>query len=91
MWVDNVNDVNRIFSNRLSYLKGSHLLYMLRWILGDATFFTGVNNYINDPSLAYGYVTTANLKSHLEAASAKNLTYFFGSMVHRAGVSFVPG
>lgn len=77
VWVDNVNDVNRIFSNRLSYLKGSHLLYMLRWILSDATFFTAVNNYINDPALAYGYVTTANLKSHLEAASGKDLTYFF--------------
>jgi disulfide bond formation protein DsbB len=77
VWVDNVNDVNRIFSNRLSYLKGSHLLYMLRWIMGDATFFTAVNNYINDPALAYGYVTTANLKSHLEAASGKDLTYFF--------------
>ena len=77
VWVDNVNDVNRIFSNRLSYLKGSHLLYMLRWILGDATFFTAVNNYISDPALAYGYATTANLKSHLEAASGKDLTYFF--------------
>lgn len=77
VWVDNVNDVNRIFNSRLSYLKGSHLLYMLRWILGDATFFTGVNNYINDPALAYGYATTANLKSHLEAASGTNLTYFF--------------
>ena len=77
VWVDNVNDVNRIFSNRLSYLKGSHLLYMLRWILGDATFFTAVHNYINDPALAYGYVTTANLKNHLEAASGKDLTYFF--------------
>ncbi|WP_353718533.1 M1 family aminopeptidase [Dyadobacter sp. 676] len=77
VWVDNVSDVNRIFSNRLSYLKGSHLLYMLRWILGDATFFTAVNNYLSDPALAYGYATTADLKSHLEAASGKDLTYFF--------------
>nr|WP_295923379.1 M1 family aminopeptidase [uncultured Dyadobacter sp.] len=77
VWVDNVNDVNRIFSNRLSYLKGSHLLYMLRWILGDATFFAAIKNYINDPSLAYGFVTTANLKAHLETASGKDLTYFF--------------
>lgn len=77
VWVDNVNDVNRIFSSRLSYLKGSHLLYMLRWILGDATFFSAVNNYINDPALAYGYATTTNLKSHLEAASGKDMTYFF--------------
>lgn len=77
VWVDNVSDANRIFSSRLSYLKASHLLYMLRWILGDATFFAAVNSYLGDPALAYGYATTANLKAHLEAASGKNLTYFF--------------
>lgn len=77
VWVDNVNDVNRIFSNRLSYLKGSHLLYMLRWVLGDATFFNAVQNYINDPVVAYGFATTAILKNHLETASGKDLTYFF--------------
>ncbi|MCE6987549.1 M1 family aminopeptidase [Dyadobacter sp. CY323] len=75
--VDNVNDENRIFSNRLSYLKGSHLLYLLRWILGDAVFFTAVNNYLADPALAYGFATTDKLKNHLEASSGKNLTYFF--------------
>ncbi|TLV02296.1 M1 family aminopeptidase [Dyadobacter luticola] len=75
--VDNVNDINRIFDNRLSYYKGSYLLYMLRWILSDNVFKTAINNYLNDPALAYGYATTANLKSHLEAASGRNLTYFF--------------
>ncbi|WAC15156.1 M1 family aminopeptidase [Dyadobacter pollutisoli] len=77
VWVDDITNVNRIFSNRLSYYKGSHLLYMLRWILGDATFFTAVKNYINDPALAYGFATTNHLKGHLEAASGKDLTYFF--------------
>lgn len=75
--VDNVNDPNRIFSSRLSYYKGSHLLYMLRWILGDVDFFQAVRNYQNDPALGYGFATTANLKSHLETVSGKDLTYFF--------------
>jgi hypothetical protein len=50
---------------------------MLRWILGNAVFFTAVKNYINDPALAYGFATTNHLKSHLESVSGKNLTYFF--------------
>lgn len=75
--VDDVTNVNRIFNNRLSYTKGSHLLYMLRWILGDAVFFSGIRNYINDASLAYNFAKTENLKSHLEAVSGKDLTYFF--------------
>lgn len=75
--VDNVNDPNRIFSGRLSYTKGSHLLYMLRWIMGDVKFFQAISNYQQDPALAFGYATTANLKAHLEAVAGKDLTYFF--------------
>jgi aminopeptidase N len=77
VWVDDVTSSARIFSNRLSYYKGSYLLYMLRWILGDALFFNAVKNYLQDPALAYGFATTADLKGHLEAASGKDLTYFF--------------
>ena len=77
VWVDNISSSARIFDNRLSYYKGSHLLYMLRWLLSDAVFFTGVTNYLQDPALAYGFATTADLKQHLEDASGKNLTYFF--------------
>ncbi|WP_165940033.1 M1 family aminopeptidase [Dyadobacter psychrotolerans] len=75
--VDNVTNISRIFNFRLSYNKGSHLLYMLRWILGDAVFYTAVRNYLNDPSLAYNFAKTENLKQHLESASGKDLTYFF--------------
>ncbi|MCF0048845.1 T9SS type A sorting domain-containing protein [Dyadobacter sp. LJ53] len=75
--VDDVSSPNRIFSQRLSYFKGSHLLFMLRWILSDAVFFAAVKNYLQDPALAYGFATTDNLKSHLEAVSGKDLTYFF--------------
>ncbi len=75
--VDDITSVSRIFSNRLSYYKGSHLIYMLRWILGDAVFFEAITNYLSDPALAYKYANTANLKTHLETTSGKNLDYFF--------------
>ncbi len=75
--VDDVTNVNRIFSNRFSYLKGSHLLYMLRLILTDSVFFTAIHNYLNDPALSFKFAKTADLKAHLEAASGKNLNYFF--------------
>ena len=73
---DTTND-NRIFSGRLSYNKGSYLVQMLKWILGDEDFKHAIKNYLNDPRLAYGYATTNDLKQHLEAVSGKNLTYFF--------------
>jgi aminopeptidase N len=75
--VDDITNVNRIFDGRLSYTKGSHLLYMLRWILGDAVFFKAIQAYQNDPALQYGFATTADLKKNLEKTSGKNLTNFF--------------
>jgi aminopeptidase N len=75
--VDDTTSVNRIFDSRLSYTKGSHLLYMLRWILGDNAFFTALRNYQIDPAIIYGFATTADLKRNMEQASGKDLTYFF--------------
>ncbi|MEO6406454.1 MAG: M1 family aminopeptidase [Ferruginibacter sp.] len=75
--VDDTTNVNRIFSGRLSYNKGSGLLNMLRFILGDSTFFRGLRRYQLDPSIAYGFAHTADLKRNLEQESGKDLSYFF--------------
>lgn len=75
--VDDTTNPNRIFDGRLSYNKGSHLLYMLRLKLGDTVFFNALRNYQKDPKIIYGFARTADLKRHLEQASGKNLTEFF--------------
>jgi hypothetical protein len=75
--VDDTTNVNRIFDSRLSYTKGSHLLYMLRWKLGETVFFNAIRNYQTDPAIIYGFARTADLKRNLEQTSGKNLTNFF--------------
>jgi hypothetical protein len=75
--VDDTTSVNRIFDSRLSYTKGSHLLYMLRWKLGDTVFFNALRNYQTDPAVIYGFARTADLKRNLEQTSGQNLTNFF--------------
>ena len=75
--VDDTTSVNRIFSGRLSYNKGSHLIYMLRWILGDDVFFKAMRRYQKDAKVAYGFAKTADLQRNLEEESGKNLTTFF--------------
>ncbi len=77
VWVDDTTNVGRIFDGRLSYNKGSYLLYMLRWKLGDSAFFNGLRNYQKDPKLAYGFAKTADLQRNLEQASGQNLAEFF--------------
>lgn len=70
-------DVNRIFNSRLSYSKGSYILHMLRWEIGDSTFFHGMRNYINDPALAYSSACTDDFRQHMEAVSGRDLVAFF--------------
>lgn len=82
---NDLNSVNRIFSSRLSYNKGAMVLHMLRWKLGDTHFFQALNNYLNDPNLAFGYAVTNDLKFHLEQVSGQDLTAFFSDWVYNQG------
>lgn len=75
--VDDTTSVGRIFSGRLSYNKGSYLLYMLRWKLGDDVFYRAIRRYQSDPAVIYGFAKTADLQRNLEAESGQNLTEFF--------------
>ena len=85
VFVDDTTNVNRIFDSRLTYTKGSHLLYMLRWILGDSVFFHGTRSYINDSTLVYGFATTKDFQRNLEKASGVNLDYFFKEWFYGQG------
>ena len=77
VWVDDTTSVGRIFDGRLSYNKGSHLLYMLRWKLGDSVFFRGLRQYQLDPKVAYGFARTTDLQRNLEQVSGQDLAEFF--------------
>jgi aminopeptidase N len=82
---DELTDVNRIFSSRLSYNKGAMVLNMLRFKMGDVLFFQGVKNYLKDSNLAYKYAKTPDLQAHLEAAYGSSLTEFFNDWIYNQG------
>jgi len=77
VWVEDTTNVGRIFDSRLSYYKGSYLLNMLQWKLGDSVFFRGLRRYQKDPKLVYGFAKTADLQRNLEEESGQDLTEFF--------------
>ncbi len=85
VFVDDTTDVGRIFSGRLTYNKGGWLLHMLRWKLGDSAFFRGVRRYLNDPSVAYKYALSEDLKRNLETESQQDLTEFFKDWLYGQG------
>lgn len=75
--VNDTNNVNRIFSSRLSYNKGSYLVNMIQFILGDNLFFQTIQTYLNDPAVKYGFARTSDLKRVLETETSINFTDFF--------------
>lgn len=75
--VDDTTDVNRIFDYRLSYLKGSHVLYMLRFMLGDSLYFRALRRYQRDAAITYGFAFTDDLRRSFEQESGLDLTHFF--------------
>jgi aminopeptidase N len=75
--VYDTTDESKIFNHRTTYVKGGCLVHMLRWRLGDSLFFKALTSYMNDPLIAYGTATTADLKRNLEKVSGQNFTEFF--------------
>jgi len=85
VYCDDTTSVGRIFSSRLSYSKGAYVLHMMRWKVGDAAFFSGLQNYLSDPNLNHGYAHTSDLQSHIEATSGMNLTGFINDWFYGEG------
>lgn len=85
VFVYDSTNANRIFDYNYTYLKGSWVLLMLRWKLGDSLFFRAVRNYLEDPALRYSFTKTEDLQRHLEAASGKDLGKFFQDWVYNQG------
>lgn len=85
VFVDDTTNVGRMFDYRLTYQKGAYLLHMLRWKLGDETFFQGLKNYLNDPQLRDAFVITDDLKYHFEQAGGQDLTEFFNDWFYGQG------
>ena len=81
--VDDTTDVGRIFDGNLSYEKGSYVLRMLRWKLGDSTFFRSLRYYLIKPGLRYGYASTTDLRKALEEYSGMDLQEFFNDWAYR--------
>ncbi|MGV6828301.1 MAG: M1 family aminopeptidase [Flavobacteriales bacterium] len=78
-------NVSRVFNGRLSYRKGAMVLHMLRKKLGDSTFFSALQAYLNDTNFAFNYAKTEGFKAKIEDETGENLTEFFNDWVYDEG------
>ncbi len=71
-----------IFDRHL-YEKGSTVLHMLRYVLGDKLWWRSINTYVTDN--AGKSVETLDLINAIEKATGKNLRWFFDQWIFKAG------
>ena len=76
IYVQNVNNINEIFSSPRTYRKGASVLHMLRGIVGDDKFFKILQTYVNSKS-AYGSAVTEDFQAIAEQVYGQKLDYFF--------------
>jgi hypothetical protein len=62
------------------YTKGSIVLRMLRWLIGEDAFRAGMHAYYRDHRLRH--VTEADLRAAMEGASGRDLGWFFHQWLH---------
>lgn len=85
VFVSDTTNIGAIFSGRLSYSKGAYILHMLRWLMGDDAFYTGMRNYFNDPEVANGFARTSQFVTHMENAADTILSGFFNDWFYGQG------
>jgi aminopeptidase N len=80
---DNLSDMAQVLSGPGTYKKGGWTLHMLRGIVGDAAFWSGIRDYYRlyrDSS-----VTTDDFRRVMERASGRELGWFFDEWLTRGG------
>ncbi|HEX5131107.1 MAG TPA: M1 family aminopeptidase [Candidatus Krumholzibacteria bacterium] len=79
--VADTSSVNNLFDPNRVYAKGSMVLHMLRYVVGDATFRDILEAWAAEPSVRYGVATTADFQRVAETISGLDLDTFFRQWV----------
>ena len=68
---DNLSDMTQVLSDAGTYKKGGWTLHMLRGLIGDTAFWTGIRDYYR--TFRDGNATTADFRHTMEQASGQDL------------------
>jgi aminopeptidase N len=80
---DNLSDMEQVLSGPGTYQKGAWTLHMLRGVVGDAAFWSGIQAYYRRHQ--NGNATTADFRRAMEQASGRELGWFFEQWLTRGG------
>lgn len=83
-WAVTTPDVNTLFNYAITYMKGSCVMHMLRYTLGDDLFFPAMKAYATDTvDFKYKSATIDDFKNKIESESGQELDWFFDQWVYK--------
>jgi len=83
-WAVTTPDVNTLFNYAITYMKGSCVLHMLRYTLGDNLFFPALKAYATDTvDFKYKSATIDDFKNKIESEAGQELDWFFDQWIYK--------
>ena len=86
---DNLSDMKRVTTGPGTYKKGAWTLHMLRGLVGDEAFWSGIREYYR--LYRDRNARTADFRRVMEEASGRDLAWFFDEWLTRGGHAEGPG
>ncbi|HEX7411319.1 MAG TPA: M1 family aminopeptidase, partial [Bacteroidales bacterium] len=80
-WATSTPDVNMLFNNAITYMKGSCVLHQLRYVLGDSLFFAGMKAYATDLNFKYKSATIGDFRDKMAEAGGQDLNWYFNEWI----------
>jgi aminopeptidase N len=85
---DHLEDLNKV-STPMTYQKGAWTLHMLRELIGVEAYNQGVRSYYAE--FKDKTALTGDFRRHMEEASGRDLSRFFGQWLYQGGVPALEG
>jgi len=83
-WVTTTPPINELFNTAITYAKGSCVLHMLRYTVGDSLFFLALKEYAADVvQFKYNTAVTADVVTKFSQVTGQDLSWFFNQWVYQ--------
>lgn len=83
-WAVTTPSVNVLFNYSITYMKGSCVMHMLRYTLGDSVFFPALKAYATDTiDFKFKSATIEDFKNKMEVESGQELDWFFDQWIYK--------
>ena len=83
-WATATPSPNIMFNYAITYAKGSCVLHMLRYTLGDSLFFATLEGYCADTNFKFHAATISDFKDKVNLISGEDYSWFFNQWVYTA-------